>query len=317
MKRPHIVALIIGGIVAAIISALLAKGLLLPLERAIDGFASRHATLTRQVAAPWHYVLVTLLCFGVAWVTLMSKRVDWVRWTIAILLIELITIPCVCALNHVFFQPLPSLLAAALSFGLALGFRILGRGDRARRAEEIFSAHVSKEQLDRLIGGGQPLEEPATVHETSVLTCDLAQKYERVEDSSPKALSAMVDEFVRFARDILLKEGAYVHTADGEGVVGIFGFPVSDDDHALTAATAALRLVRGVRKSCKKRPKACSQIPICISGSVPARSLPRDLSMAPKPRSFRSVSRWNCRAVFPWPIALTALEFFWDHKHFN
>lgn len=244
MKRPHIVALIIGGIVAAIISALLAKGLLLPLERAIDGFASRHATLTRQVAAPWHYVLVTLLCFGVAWVTLMSKRIDWVRWTIAILLIELITIPCVCALNHVFFQPLPSLLAAALSFGLALGFRILGRGDRARRAEEIFSAHVSKEQLDRLIGGGQPLEEPAAVHETSVLTCDLAQKYERVEDSSPKALSAMVDEFVRFARDILLKEGAYVHTADGEGVVGIFGFPVSDDDHALTAATAALQLVR-------------------------------------------------------------------------
>ena len=74
--------------------------------------------------------------------------------------------------------------------------------------------------------------------------CDLAQKYERVEDSSPEALSGMVDQFVRFATDILLKEGAYLHAADGEGVVAIFGFPVSDADHAVKAAAAALRLVR-------------------------------------------------------------------------
>jgi adenylate cyclase len=244
MKRPLIVALIVGGVAAAIISVLLATGLLIPAERAIDGFASHHATLTRQVAAPWQYVFVTLLCFGVAWVTLASKRIGWARWVFAILFMELVAVPWVCAVYHVFFQPLPALLAAALSFALALGYRVLGRGSRARRAEEIFSAHVSQEQLDRLIGGGQALEAPAAVHEASVVLCDLAQKYERVEDSSPEALSGMVDQFVRFATDLLLKEGAYLHRADGEGVVAIFGFPVSDADHAVKAATAALRLVR-------------------------------------------------------------------------
>ncbi|MEP6686098.1 MAG: hypothetical protein ABJB22_04910, partial [Verrucomicrobiota bacterium] len=244
MKRPLIVALIIGGVAAAIIGALLATGLLMPAERAIDGFASRHATLTRQIAAPWQYVFVTLICFGVAWVALASKRIGWARWVFVILLVELIALPLVCALYHVFFQPLPSLLAAALSFGSALGFRIVGRGSRARRAEEIFSAHVSREQLDRLIGGEQALEAPATVHEVSVLMCDLAQKYERLEDMSPETTSAMVDQFVRFATGVLLKEGAYLEAADGEGVVAIFGYPVTDADHAVTAATAALRLVR-------------------------------------------------------------------------
>ena len=112
MKRPLIVALIIGSIAAAIICLLQATGLLFLAERAIDGFASRHATLTRQIAAPWQYVFVTLLCFGVAWVTLASRRIGWARWVFAILFIELIAVPWVCALYHVFFQPLPSLLAA-------------------------------------------------------------------------------------------------------------------------------------------------------------------------------------------------------------
>jgi len=243
MKRSLIVALIIGSVAAAIICLLQATGLLFLAERAIDGFASRHAMLTRQIAAPWQYVFATLLCFGVAWVMLASKRIAWARWVVAALLIELIAVSWVCALYHAFFQPLPSLLAVAFSFGLALGFRIVEGGSRAHRAEEIFSTHLSKEQLNRLIAGNQAIEAPATVHEVSVVVCDLAQKYERVEDSSPEALSGMVDQFVRLATDLFLKEGAYLHSADGEGVVAIFGFPVSDADHAVKAATAALQLV--------------------------------------------------------------------------
>jgi adenylate cyclase len=73
--------------------------------------------------------------------------------------------------------------------------------------------------------------------------CDLAQKYERAEDSSPGVLAPMIDRFVRFATDALLKEGAYLHAADGEGVVAIFGFPVNEANHAEKAATAALRIV--------------------------------------------------------------------------
>ena len=123
-------------------------------------------------------------------------------------------VPCVSALYHVFFQPLPSLLAVALCFIIALGFRFLGRGDRASRAEEIFSAHVSKEQLDRLIGGGQPLEEPATVHEISVLVCDIAKKYELAEEVVPESICAMAEAFIRFARD-LSSERRRLHAGSG------------------------------------------------------------------------------------------------------
>ncbi len=111
---------------------------------------------------------------------------------------------------------------------------------------------MSREQLDRLADREFALDAPATVHEASVVVCDLAQKYERAEDSSPEALARMVDQFVRFATEFFLKEGAYLHAADGEGVVAIFGFPVSDTDHAVKAAGAALRLVSAYEEQQKK-----------------------------------------------------------------
>ncbi len=137
MKRSLVVTLIVGAVTTAIICLLQAKGLFLFAEKAIDGFASRHASLTKQIAAPWQYVFVALLSFGMAWVTIASKRVGWVRWIVAVLLIELFVAPWVFAIYHVFFQPLPSMLAVVLGFGLGLGGRIAGPrqpGAKNRRA---------------------------------------------------------------------------------------------------------------------------------------------------------------------------------------
>ncbi len=273
MKRSFVVTLIVGAVAAAIICLLQARGLLFFAEKAIDGFASRHAGLTKQVAAPWQYAFVALLSFGMAWVTIAAKRIGWVRWILAVLLIELIAIPWVCGIYHVFFQPLPSILAVVLSFGLALGWRILNRGSLTRRAEGMFSARLSREQLDRLAGSEFALEAPVTVHQTSVVMCDLAQKYERSEDSSPEALARMVDQFVRLATEFFLKEGAYLHSANGEGVVAIFGFPVSDSDHAVKAATAALRLVSAYEEEQKKTDSPFENTEVYLgisSGSITA-----------------------------------------------
>ena len=106
----------------------------------------------------------------------------------------------------------------------------------------MFSAHVSPQQLERVIGGKFPLESRATSHEATVVVCDIANKHELAEDTPPEALASMLDGFVRFATDVFLKEGAYIQSADGEGVVTIFGFPVDDENHAELGSGAALQL---------------------------------------------------------------------------
>ena len=241
MKRSIIVTVSIGVLVAGILCALQAYGVLFRTEFAVTDLVMRHSNIGRLVGNHWQYFLITLFAFSVAWMTIEGARRGWAWWVMAILLLELIAVTLVCALYQVFFQPLPSIIAATASFVLAYCYHLLARGGRARVTTEMFSAHVSPQQLERVIASKYPVESRATSHEATVVVCDIANKHELAEDAPPEALASMLDGFVRFATDLFLREGAYIQSADGEGVVSIFGFPVDDENHAELASGAALQ----------------------------------------------------------------------------
>src|SRR5206468_12245022 len=111
MKRSLVTTLIIGGVVAAIISALHATGLFLGLENAIGRLVSDYAGATRVVGEKWQYVFISLLAFGVAWLSLSGVPRGGIRLLIVFLMIELLGLSWVCSLYRVFFQPLPSIFA--------------------------------------------------------------------------------------------------------------------------------------------------------------------------------------------------------------
>ena len=176
----------------------------------------------------------------------------WAWWLVPVLLLELLGITLIWALYRVFFQPLPSILAIAGSFLLASAY-YLARAwkPRTRRRSHVFRACLAA-PARKVIAADFPLESRATIHEATVVVSDIANKHELAEDSPPEEMAAMLDGFVRFATDVFLKQGAYVQSADGEGVVAIFGFPVDDENHAEIASGAALELQKAfgeLRKS--------------------------------------------------------------------
>ena len=74
-------------------------------------------------------------------------------------------------------------------------------------------------------------------YEVSVVVCDIGNKVLFAEGPSPApSLKPRQSSFVKLLR-VSVEEGAYLQAADGEGVVGIFGFPVHEPDHAQKAAT--------------------------------------------------------------------------------
>ncbi len=276
MKRSIIVTVIIGLLVAGTLCALQAYGILFRAEFALTDFVMGRSNITKLVSNHWQYLFITTLAFGSAWVTVEGARRGWAWWLIAVLLIELIGITLVCALYHIFFQPLPSLLAAAGSFILAYCYHFLMRGSRARMATDMFSAQVSPQQLERVIAATDfPLESRATSHEATVVVCDIANKHELAEDAAPEDMATMLDKFVRFATEIFLEQGAYIQSADGEGVVGIFGFPVDAENHAEIASGAALQLQEAfgeLRKSAKDVFEKCElHLGLCSGDIVAAR----------------------------------------------
>lgn len=248
MKRSLFTTLIIGGTVAAIVSALHATGLLLGLETAVGGVVSDYASATRVVSEKWQYVFVSLLAFGVAWLILSRVPRGGARLLIVFLMIELLGLSWVCSLYSVFFQPLPSVFAVALALIATEGWTAFLRRDRSHLVRTFFANRLSKKAFRNVREGTISFDVHPKAYEVSVVTCDIADEYGLTQDSGPVAFAKTMEEFIRDTADRLLQAGAYLQAADGEGVVAIFGFPGSESGHAEKALRAILDLIQDLRK---------------------------------------------------------------------
>jgi class 3 adenylate cyclase len=247
MKRSLITTLIIGVAVAGGVGVLHGTKVILGLEIALARLVSDYGSLTRVVGEKWQYVFVLLLALGVAWLSLTSLRQNRTRLLVALLLIELLGLCWVCSLYRVYFQPLPSILAVVLGLAAAEGWMIFSRRDRAYLMRS-FAGRLSNKELSRLNEGTISFDAQPKTYEVSVVACDIANRYGLAENFEPAIFAKTVEAFIRDATDYLLKAGAYLEAANGEGVIAIFGFPASNTEHAEKAVRVALNLVEDFRK---------------------------------------------------------------------
>ena len=248
MKRSLFTTLIIGGAIAATVSALHATGLLLGLETAVGGLVSDYASATGVVSEKWQYVFVSLLGFGVAWLSLSRVPRGGARLLIVFLVIELLVLSWVCSLYRVFFQPLPSVFAVVLALIATEGWTAFLRRDRSHLVRTFFANRLSKKVFSRVREGTISFDVHPKAYEVSVVTCDIADKYGFAQDSGPASFAKTMGEFIRDTAHRLVEAGAYLEAADGEGVVAIFGFPGGDSGQAEKALRVVLDLIRDFRK---------------------------------------------------------------------
>ena len=248
MKRALFTTLIIGGAIAAIVSALHATGLLLGLETAVGGLVSDYASTTRIVGEKWQYVFVSVLAFGGVWLGLSRVPRGGARMLIVFLVIELLGLSWVCSLYRVFFQPLPSVFAVVLGLIATEGWTAFLRRNRSHLVRTFFANRLSKKEFSRVKEGTISFDVHPKAYEVSVVTCGIADEYGFTKDSGLVPFAKTMEEFIRDTADRLLQAGAYLQAADGEGVVAIFGFPGSESGHAEKALHAVLDLNRDLRK---------------------------------------------------------------------
>lgn len=242
MKRSVIATFAIGIAVALVIGVLHGSGILLAPETWIANLVARPET-TRFVSSPWQYALVLVLGIAVAWFTLENTRRNRVGWIVIAIVAELLALMWVCALYGVVFQPVPCILAAVLSYAGARVFAgLLARKRLAALAG--LEGRVSEDQISKARAGELAFRGSAASFETSVIVCDIADKYDLTDSVEPASIAQTSEKFNKQASEALLKAGAYLQSADGEGVVGVFGFPDGASDHAEKAVRAAFELTR-------------------------------------------------------------------------
>ena len=251
MKRSLVAALIVGVIVSAIVIALHAMRVTLPLEEMAVNLLSGGRPVARVIGVPAQYAIVLLLSVSVAWLVISSSRRKRLSWPIGILALEVVTLSWVCLLYQVFFQPLPAVLAIALSFLTAASYAsFAGRPRRVKTSgPDFFRGRLSGEQLARLERGEVTYSSEAKGYEVTAVVCDMANKHDLAEELSPEEFGALLEKFMRHATESFLEAGAYIESAGGEGILAVFGFPGEDAEQADRATRHALALLESFEDS--------------------------------------------------------------------
>jgi class 3 adenylate cyclase len=255
MKRSLITTLIIGVAVAVIVGVLHATKAIAGFETVVATPVTDYSSATRVVGEKWQYVFVLLVSLGVAWLTL-STVPRWRAWLLmGLLLVELFGLAWVCSLYRVFFQPAPSIVALVLAFGAAEGWSAFLRRNRSHLIRTLFADRISNEQF-RCLGDGRISFDPEPrTYEVSVVVCDIGNKLTFAEDGEPAAFTETTGRFIRETAARLVEHGAYLQAADGEGVVGVFGFPAPDSEHTQKAARVVLDMIKNSRERSEEKEK--------------------------------------------------------------
>ena len=276
MKRSVITTLIIGVAVALVVGALHATKFVAGFENAAVQLVSDYAQATKVVGDKWQYVFVLLVALGVAWLSL-SKVPKWYsRLLIALLLVELFALSWVCSLYRIFFQPAPSVLALLFALAAAETWSAFLSRNRSYLMRTLFADRVSKKEFRRLNDGTVPFDAEAQTYEVSVVVCDIGNKVLFAEGSDPGAFTEAAAKFIRETAARLVEEGAYLQAADGEGVVGIFGFPAPDADHVQKALRVVLDMIKSSRERPEDQQDAGGALNVCAgvsSGTIIAGAL--------------------------------------------
>ncbi len=161
---------------------------------------------------------------------------------------ELFVLSWVCSLYRVFFQPIPSVLALVFAFAVAEGWSAFLRRDHSHLVRTFFADRLSKKEFRRVSDGTTAFDPQPKSYQVSVVVCDIASKLAFAKDSEPAAFAEATAKFIRETTAHLIEQGAYLHAADGEGVVAVFGFPTPNSEHAQQAVRVVLEINKRFRE---------------------------------------------------------------------
>ena len=255
MKRSLIATLIIGVAVTLIVVALHATKAIAGFESITAQLVTDYAGATRVFGEKWQYVLVLLIALGVAWLTLSSLPRSRAWLLIGLLLVEVFGLAWVCSLYGVFFPPAPSILALIFAFLAAESWSAFLRRNRSHLIRTLFADRVSTEQFRGLNDGRISFDAEPKTYDVSIVVCDLGSKLTFAEGNEPAAFTEATAKFIRETAARLVEAGAYLQAADGEGVVGVFGFPAPDPEHTQKAARVVLDMIKDSREAGEDKEK--------------------------------------------------------------
>ena len=118
----------------------------------------------------------------------------------------------------------------------------------------LFRSYLSPEVAASLLADPGRAALGGTMHEVTVLMADLQGFTPFSERSTPADVVAMLNTYWGATVPVILAEGGTITQFVGDAVMGLFGAPAAQPDHARRAARAALALQRAANEVLEEHP---------------------------------------------------------------
>ncbi|MEZ5383944.1 MAG: adenylate/guanylate cyclase domain-containing protein [Prosthecobacter sp.] len=241
MNRNHVAAMFIGVLVCIPMLALYHFGYFKSTLEWFNllyarGFILPQSGLKHLV---WlQYAYYTLLAFAGAWVCIEMPS-QWRRF--AFLLggtFLTATFGCIMAMSGILFEPVSGSLALWIAgiAGIAIGGSV--NAYRCHVMREYFVGRLSTRVFEELADQNNPAKMTER-REITVLTCRLLNHAELSTGIEAPQFEQLATHFQRSVTEFLIERGAYLDDCDARQVRVFFGFPLSDEHHALHAVQVA------------------------------------------------------------------------------
>lgn len=202
----------------------------------------RHDAL--RDAAPWmrYAAILTIALITAAAVMLVSPMLAAVAtvffggiW---------VTVSVGALQNGLVLPMLQALVAASIAFVALVGYRFAVADKDKRYLRRSFALYLPPSVVDRLTESNTPPVLGGETRELSAFFSDIRGFTTISEGMAPEELVRFLNKYLTAVTEIIEAHGGFVDKYIGDAVVGVFGAPLDDPDHARHAVLAALECQR-------------------------------------------------------------------------
>ena len=147
------------------------------------------------------------------------------------------------------FAPVLPAIAAVASIVVAYVVRFVIEDRRRRRVQKAFGHYLAPAIVDQLVDSEAPLRLGGEEREVTIMFADLSGFTALSGKVGPTELMAVTNSYLAIIVEAVEATGGYVDKFIGDAVMGIWGAPGADPDHAAAAARAALAAVAAVMRA--------------------------------------------------------------------
>src|SRR5204862_6612090 len=139
--------------------------------------------------------------------------------------------------------------AAVAAMVVAYVVRFVIEDRRRRRMQHAFGHYLAPQIVDQLIDSDATLHLGGEEREVTIMFADLSGFTALSGKVGPAELMRVTNSYLGIIVEAVEATGGYVDKFIGDAVMGIWGAPAPNPDHAAAASRAALAAVAGVMRA--------------------------------------------------------------------